>query len=166
MDPNPLQYQQVDENEPLYRAAMLSGVAVGIIILLVLGINFVVRHANASPAPTVKRDYETSPDDTVNGMRQAMADETGTGMGASSAASGSGSLPSQRFASTTGQQPGAIGGGGGGMVTGLVPAYGGPAQSPGYHSGESPSVHHTNASAMRDWASLSPENLADLLTGR
>ena len=159
MDPNPLQYQPVDENEPLYRAAMISGVAVGIIIVLVLGINFVIRHANG-PAPTVKRDYETSPDDTVNGMRPAMNDEPGVG---SSSAGNSGPLPSQSFASTTAQQPFAMGS----RPVAPVAVMGDSAigSSPYYFS-EPPSTHHTHGAVMRNWASLSPENLADLMLAR
>lgn len=171
MDPNPLHYQQADENEPLYRAAMLSALAVGIIIFLVLGIRFVITHSKPTSSPTVQRDYETSPDDTVNGMRHALSDETDTGpttaggFGAGpSGGSASGPMPSQSFATTTGQMGGT---GGGAHLFGAVPIdWKTGASNSGYSATEPPSSSHVHGSAVRDVASVAPENLADLLTGR
>ncbi len=163
MDPNPLQYQDANENEPLYRAAMLSGLVVGVIILLVVGINFVVRHAKAPESPSVRRDAGTSPDDSVNGMKQAMSEETGSGPASGGLGSGY-SGPSANFSGSMSGLPGPA------ANRSRLPTVVLSGQAVGAqdrnHSSDPPTVSRKHAAAMKDWTAINPEDFDDPTPGR
>jgi hypothetical protein len=161
MDPNPLQYQAPNENEPLYRAAMLStGIAVAVIVLA-LGINYVFHHSGSATASNANPALQTSPDDTVNGMKRELAGDTTPTSSAGPMFIPAGANPivgngqfdfsAQR---NTGPYPGGYG-----QSMSFVKAYPGNDNQP--HA-----LAPLNTTAMRDYASIDPDNIADLLSGR
>ncbi len=164
MDPNPLQYQTPDENQPLYRAALLSAGAVVLLIVVAMGINFAIKHP-PSLASGKNSSAATSPDDAVGDVKgrltqDAMSTLGGGKIGAEGirnlAEGNEGYTPtaSANYEPAHYTTPVVPQRAGGAVAFGADTAPAGGAMGP------------TNGSVLRHYGSINPESLAPLIMGR
>ena len=163
MEPNPLQYSTPNENQPLYRAALLSVGAVVFLIVAGVGLNFGLKHvpkvgAQAGQAPA------TSPDDMVAGVKQRLTQDAMSTLGGGKiGAQGIRDLAEGNDPISSGESnfrpPIETGN------KGFAP----PSSFTANSFEDRPQTHNlppVHASQMRNYASVSPSNLAPLISGR